>query len=264
LRRGALIAATALATLAAPAAPLAPPPAPKAPGEVLLAPPPGWTDLADTLRHARFDLAYHGDANFTGRQLPGYGAPGAWLLQGPAEALAAVEADLATRGLGLVVFDAYRPRRATEAMVAWAYRAGQPQLVLGGYISPTSFHNRGMAVDVGLYRLEDGEAVDMGTAFDDLTPASHTANATGEALQHRQTLVAAMRARGWRNYHREWWHFSWPRAGEPPRRDLPYACYEPPEGAWAPPPRWDRPGWIQPDTWGTAPCDPPPEFWTDP
>ena len=59
--------------------------------------------------------------------------------------------------------------------------------------------------------------------------------ATGAALTHRLTLQAAMRAEGWRPYSKEWWHFHYPLEGTRPR-DVPYACFEPPEGAWTPPP----------------------------
>ena len=66
----------------------------------------------------RFAIAYAGVDNFAGEAMPGYGAPGAWLRPGPAEALQAARAALAADGLGLVIFDAYRPVRATEGM--WA------------------------------------------------------------------------------------------------------------------------------------------------
>jgi len=227
-----------------------------APGDVLRDPPDGWRDLAALIPDIALDLRYHTDANFTGRQLPGYGAAGAWLLDGPAQALALVQQDLQLQGYKLVIYDAYRPKRATDAMVAWAYRSGHANFVTQGYISPVSFHNRGMAIDLSLVRL-DGSTVDMGSEFDDLSPASHTAEAKGEALANRMLLKAAMEKHGWKNYWREWWHFSWPRAGTPERRDVPYACFELDELDWQAPVGWDKPGWIQPDDWGTAPCVPP-------
>lgn len=218
-------------------------------------PPEGFTDLA-TIDGLRFDLPYARRDNFTGHPLPGYGVGGAWLLDAPAQALARVQADLAADGLGLVVFDAYRPARATRAMVAWAWRSGNSRLVTAGYISPTSYHNRGMAIDLGLVDLATGATVDMGSPFDDLSPASHTAKATGTAATNRQRLVTAMAKHGWRNYWREWWHFSWPAAGQPARRDVPYACFEADESVWTDPTGWEQPGWRVPDTWGTGPCLP--------
>ena len=54
-------------------------------------PPDGWVDLRDVVPGIRLDIRYHTADNFTGAPLPGYGAPGAWLLAKPAQALAAVQ-----------------------------------------------------------------------------------------------------------------------------------------------------------------------------
>jgi D-alanyl-D-alanine dipeptidase len=218
-------------------------------------PPVGWTDLS-VLPGVQIDARYASPDNLTGAPLPGYGVPGAWLLDAPAAALGRVAADLAPHGYGLVVFDAYRPHRATEALVAWAWRSGNGRMVTGGYISPTSYHNRGMAIDLGLVQLADSALPDMGSPWDDLTPASHTANATGEVAARRQLLVTTMKRHGWNNYWREWWHFSWPAAGKPAARDVPYACFEPAEGAWTAPVGWDKPGFVVPDPWASGPCGP--------
>ena len=64
------------------------------------------------------DLRYATANNFTGAPLPGYLANHAFMRREAATALARVEGDLRPRGLGLKVFDAYRPVRATLAMVA--------------------------------------------------------------------------------------------------------------------------------------------------
>ncbi|HXW31028.1 MAG TPA: M15 family metallopeptidase, partial [Xanthobacteraceae bacterium] len=55
------------------------------------------------------------------------------------------------------------------------------------------------------------DTLDMGTGFDCFDTASHTASpAVGaEQRQRRAVLVVAMRKRGFRNYFREWWHFSY-------------------------------------------------------
>ena len=55
----------------------------------------------------------------------------------------------------------------------------------------------------------------MGTSFDCFDPLSHTdASAIGaEARRHRALLVAVMQRHGFVNYRREWWHFSYSRAG---------------------------------------------------
>jgi len=203
-------------------------PAPSPPAPTPAAPPAGFVDLRQTLPTACFTAGYAAADNFTGAALPGYAAPGAWLLATPAAALARVQAALASDNLSLLIFDAYRPRRASEAMVAWAERSGNHELVRAGYIARRSGHNHGHTVDLGL-ATRDCVPLDMGTAWDTLDPRSHTAAATGAPRQHRQRLLRAMRAAGFRDYPREWWHFSFPLADTRPR-DVPYGPHEPPEG----------------------------------
>jgi D-alanyl-D-alanine dipeptidase len=222
-------------------------------------PPPGWVDLRERIPGLQVDARYHTADNFTGAPLPGYGAPGAWLLSAPAAALAAVQRDLAAEGYGLRVYDAYRPLRGTLAMVAWAERTQQVHLLDDGYIARRSGHNRGNTIDLTLVHLANGEPVDMGTPWDTLTAASHTRNATGPALEHRLRLVAAMQRHGWRNYSKEWWHFSYEMEGELPHRDVPYACFEQDEGQWKPPDGWKLTGWVAPTQWpDTEACAPRP------
>ncbi len=144
--------------------------------------------------------------NVTGAPLPGYEANRAFLQPAGAEALAQVQRRLAPRNLGLKVFDAYRPVRATQAMVAWARSQGRGDLV-GPYIASVSYHNSGQAIDLTLVDRATGRELDMGTGYETFTPAAHTANATGVAAQNRATLVEAMHAEGFENYAGEWWHF---------------------------------------------------------
>jgi D-alanyl-D-alanine dipeptidase len=144
--------------------------------------------------------------NVTGAPLPGYEANRAFLQPAGAEALARVQRRLAGRGLGLKVFDGYRPVRATQALVAWARAQGRADLV-GPYIASVSYHNSGQAVDLTLVDRATSRELDMGTGYETFTPAAHTANATGVAAENRAVLVEAMHAEGFENYVGEWWHF---------------------------------------------------------
>ena len=144
--------------------------------------------------------------NVTGAPLPGYEANRAFLQPAGAEALARVQRRLAGRGLGLKVFDAYRPVRATLALVAWARAQGRGDLV-GPYIASVSYHNSGQAVDLTLVDRATNRELDMGTGYETFTPAAHTANAAGAAAENRAVLVEAMHAEGFENYVGEWWHF---------------------------------------------------------
>jgi D-alanyl-D-alanine dipeptidase len=161
------------------------------------------------------DLRYAMPQNITGAPLPGYRCRTRALLRPKAaRRLVRVHRDLEARGLGLRVFDAYRPVRATRALVRWAERTGRGDLVTDGYIARRSRHNVGVAVDLTLVRLRTGRALDMGTPYDALDPRAHTRSARGRALRNRLTLLRAMERRGFEGYPREWWHFELPvRAG---------------------------------------------------
>src|SRR5205085_1632640 len=129
------------------------------------------------------DLRYATSNNFTGAPLPGYLANRAFLRREAAAALARVQSDLKSQGLGLKIFDAYRPVRATLAMVDWTRRVNRGDLLRDGYIASRSRHNLGVAIDLTLIDLRTPQELDMGTAFDTFSPAAHTANATGVAAR---------------------------------------------------------------------------------
>lgn len=158
----------------------------------------------------RVDARYAGANNFTGERLPGYEAPRVLLRREVAVALGRVQARLGTGGLGLLIFDGYRPVRATLAMVDWAERTGRANLLDDGYIARRSRHNQGVAVDLTLVDPTSGTELDMGTPFDTFAEAAHTANAAGRPLRYRQILVRVMESEGFTNYEKEWWHFSYP------------------------------------------------------
>lgn len=169
------------------------------------------------------DLRYATSDNVTGRRLPGYCEARAWLLPAAARALRRADRRLRRAGLRLRVHDAYRPARATRALVRWARRTGNDRL-LDGWIARRSNHNRGAAVDVSLVRLRDGRPLGMGTRYDAFTPRSRTRAIRGRALRNRMRLVRALEAVGFRNYPGEWWHFDWPAGRSAPLRDVGIGC----------------------------------------
>lgn len=156
------------------------------------------------------EMRYATSNNFTGAQLPGYQANRAFLRREAATALAAVQRSLAVQGLGLKIYDAYRPVRATEEMVRWTQRVNRPDLITDGYIASRSRHNLGVAVDLTLINLSTGEELEMGTPFDTFSAAAHTENARDGVRDNRQRLKRAMQAGGFAPYSEEWWHFSFP------------------------------------------------------
>jgi D-alanyl-D-alanine dipeptidase len=151
------------------------------------------------------DLGYRTKHNITGRPLPGYCKNWALMHEAAASSLGQVQRYLRRRGRGLLILDAYRPLRATQALVRWAERNGRADLV-GTYIASRSRHNTGSAVDITLVRLRDGKRLRMG-GFDELGPGANTYNASGRILRNRLNLKAAMERFRFTGYWREWWHF---------------------------------------------------------
>jgi D-alanyl-D-alanine dipeptidase len=225
LQAPALLAAL-LAAIAACAPAATPAAAPRAAATPAGCPPvaPGTlVDVRSLARSIRVEIHYATPGNFTGAPLPGYENPRALLRPEAARALLRVHRRLGEEGYGIKVWDAYRPVRATRAMVEWAERTGNRWVLEQGYVAERSGHNRGGTVDVTLIRRRSGREAEMGTGYDYFSPAAHTANAGGQVHENRQRLVRAMEAEGFRNYDKEWWHFSY--AGEWEPLDVPIACF---------------------------------------
>ncbi|TIT22159.1 MAG: D-alanyl-D-alanine dipeptidase [Mesorhizobium sp.] len=200
--------------------------------------PAGFVRLADIDPTIRQDIRYAGLENFLRRKVSGYDAPVCVLTRQAAQALSAVQKAIAVEGLTLVVFDCYRPARAVSDMGEWTKTGGPPDpqwypkvkrkdLIAKGYIGELSTHSRGSTVDVAIARIDhkqadrksapkpvcgatDADTLDFGTGFDCFDPASETAHRplASEAAANRKKLVEAMRAGGFKNYAREWWHFT--------------------------------------------------------
>ncbi|AOS98207.1 D-alanyl-D-alanine dipeptidase [Microbulbifer aggregans] len=171
----------------------------------------------------RVDMKYHSGDNLVGEPLDGYEANRCLLAPEAASALKEVASDLSTLGLGLVIFDCYRPQQAVNHFVRWVSepedfstkeafypREEKSQMFARGYIAERSGHSRGATVDLGLYRLESGDLVDMGTGFDFMDERSATEFPLEDSLavQNRLLLRDAMAARGFVNYFQEWWHYT--------------------------------------------------------
>ena len=174
------------------------------------------TDVRAVDSTIRVEARYATANNFTGAPLPGYEANRIFLRREAAAALGRVQRAVRRLGLGLLVYDGYRPVRATLGMVAWTERVGRTDLLDDGYIARRSRHNMGVAVDLTLVDTTTGESIEMGTPYDTFTAAAHTANASGAVARNRRKLVEAMEREGFRNYDQEWWHFSFEVPGAVP------------------------------------------------
>jgi D-alanyl-D-alanine dipeptidase len=147
------------------------------------------------------DIAYATERNFTGK--PVYARPLAFLHPDAEAKLRTAIALARALGLTIRVFDAFRPSEAQ--WVLWNHTPDPNFLADPRRGSP---HSRGAAVDLTLVGA-DGEALDMGTGFDEFTPLSHHASTAipTRAQQNRFLLLGLMSAAGWDFYGNEWWHY---------------------------------------------------------
>ncbi len=100
-------------------------------------------------------------------------------------------------------------------------RTGQAHLLADGYIASQSRHNLGLAVDLTLVDWSvGGREVNMGTPWDTFSEQAHWASATGRTLRYRQLLRTMMEAEGFRQYEKEWWHYSFVVPGPTPAFDV--------------------------------------------
>ena len=183
--------------------------------------PKAFIDLS-TVPNVQLDIRYASTNNFMNRRVVGYESPLCWMHREGGEKLHFLAKQLESEGLGLLIWDAYRPRRATLDMVDWAETTDQGWLLQQGYLVRDSRHNRGGAVDLTLYTLKTGEPLDMGTEWDFFGAESNTFNVTGVVLDNRVLLRSSMERVGFVPYDVEWWHFELPNATELPALDVPY------------------------------------------
>jgi zinc D-Ala-D-Ala dipeptidase len=161
-------------------------------------------DIRRLVPKIRLDIRYATTNNFTQTQL--YRQPRCVLRASVANRLAQVQADLATEGFGLKLYDCYRPlsvqRKMWEIVPDGRYVANP---------SRGSRHNRGAAVDLALVDRQ-GNDLPMPTDFDDFSERAWRTSreASSEARENSQILEAAMVKRGFIPLETEWWHFDGP------------------------------------------------------
>jgi zinc D-Ala-D-Ala dipeptidase len=188
-----------------------------------LALPEGFVHLSESVPLAREEARYATADNFVGRSVDGYRCARVVLSRPAAEALAGVARELAPFGLGIKVFDGYRPQAAVDDFVRWAADLGnqgtkpryypgvaKEHLFRDGYIAAKSGHSRGSTVDLTLVNLADGAELSMGTPFDFFGPESwpdHPGIPAAERA-HRLLLRQVMTRHGFRPLKEEWWHFT--------------------------------------------------------
>ncbi len=153
-----------------------------------------------------FDIRYAGVNNFMGERF--YDSACAFLQKPAARSLLYVERMLSRYGLGIIIYDAYRPWHVTK-MFYDATPDAQKNFVADP--AKGSRHNRGTAVDVGLYDLKTGELIDMGSGYDEFSERAWPSFVGGTSYSrwHRKLLEYYMNKAGFTVYEDEWWHFDY-------------------------------------------------------
>jgi D-alanyl-D-alanine dipeptidase len=166
------------------------------------------TDLKQQITGLVLDLRYASADNFTRHALyPEIKTT--YLRKAAADSLNVVQENLNKSGLGLKIFDAYRPYAVTEKMWELVHDdryTADPKKGSG--------HNRGVAVDLTIINLNTKEELDMGTGFDNFSDTAHHAftNLPEAVLQNRILLKNIMEQHGFKALDTEWWHYYLPNA----------------------------------------------------
>ena len=168
----------------------------------------------------KLDIRYAGTNNFLGK--PVYRESRAFLQKPAAEALLKAHHDLRPHGYGLMIHDGYRPWAITKLF--WDMTSGfQREFVANP--ATGSKHNRGCAVDLTMYDLATGLAVEMPGGYDEMTPRSYPDYRGGppEARARRDLLRKAMESHDFTVEPNEWWHFNYKDWKEYPILDIAFS-----------------------------------------
>ena len=186
----------------------------------------GFEYLDEFIPNIVFDLRYGSEDNFTGKVVKGYENPRPVSTIEMAKALKEVQIYLELRGLGLKIFDAYRPQKAVDYFFEWSkvktdtlmkskYYPNEKKenLFKHGYISKLSGHSRGSSVDLTIINLigeKAGEEIDMGSSWDYFGEKSSISSTKINLIQRKNRIILKnlMQMFGFLPYEKEWWHFT--------------------------------------------------------
>lgn len=207
----------------------------------------GFVDIKTINPDILVQAIYNTDWNFIGRPIKGYLSNKCFLTLEAAKALSEVQKEVSKSGYSLLAFDCYRPQKAVTEFATWAKVASdkkmkavfypeEPKATLfkQGYIASKSGHSRGSTIDLTLVKISQFKPeelikklqrvqdcrypkglqaiglVEMGTTVDCFSVLANTDNPliSKEAKQNRQILKTAMERYGFKNYSKEWWHYT--------------------------------------------------------
>ncbi len=154
----------------------------------------------------KLDIRYATSNNFVGKVV--YPEARAFLQRPAAEAVVQVHMQLNDLGLGIVIYDCYRPWSITKLF--WETVTKDQQKFVANPVNG-SIHNRGCAIDLGVYDLKTGQVVPMPSGYDEFTERASPEykGGTDEERSNRDLLRQLMEANGFTVNPNEWWHFDY-------------------------------------------------------
>ncbi|CAN5297701.1 M15 family metallopeptidase [soil metagenome] len=165
------------------------------------------------------DIRYATTNNFMKRRM--YPQARAFARLPVVKALKQVQAELKASGLGLKIYDAYRPYAITVQFYKTALDTNFVADPRKG-----SKHNRGCALDLSIIDLKTGRELDMPTGFDSFSrkAASDYADLPKQQIANRELLKSVMQAHGFKALPTEWWHFDFATWPQYPLLDIPFSA----------------------------------------
>jgi zinc D-Ala-D-Ala dipeptidase len=172
----------------------------------------GLVDVTTIAPDIKLDFRYATPNNFAKEAVYPAGAR-CYLRADVAARLGRVQADLKKEGLGLKVYDCYRPFSIQKRF--WSIVPNEDWVAKpvekDGKPASGSKHNRGAAVDLTLIDAS-GKELPMPSGFDDFSEKARRDYKGGDktALDNSKRLEAAMVKQGFDPLPTEWWHFDGP------------------------------------------------------
>lgn len=185
--------------------------------------PKGFVYAKDSIKDLDVELRYYTANNFVGDTIDGYKSNRLIITQATAKKLKLIQNELQQQNLCLKIYDGYRPQRAVNHFIRWAKvlndtvsksqfypNVKKRNLFKEEYIATRSGHSRGSTLDVTITNGDTGEPLDMGSPYDFFGQESWVNyNGITEAQKkNRQLLQTVMLKHNFRNYAKEWWHFT--------------------------------------------------------
>tara|TARA_B100000029_G_scaffold64526_1_gene57753 strand:- start:2625 stop:4094 length:1470 start_codon:yes stop_codon:yes gene_type:complete len=163
-------------------------------------------EVSELDKTIKLDIRYASTNNFM--QSKFYKNARAFLNEDAAKNLIRANEELMKNGFGLIIYDGYRPWFITKMF--WE---GTPNDLKHFVADPEmgSVHNRGCAIDIGLYNIANEKPVNMISGYDEFTEKAYP-NYTGGTKKQREIrdlLISVMKKNNFSVYEYEWWHFNY-------------------------------------------------------